>query len=131
MTNISKVKIGLAGALLFLVSLIFIFDHIPYWRAKPPSSVTNVRSFFDWMPEPRGALRITVENKRYYQMTGPAGRVLASGPSAYTFDEQGQFIGWTPDMGDIHFPEMAFSPKARQEMISLDEMRMMMKTSFN
>jgi hypothetical protein len=38
----------------------------------------------------------------YTVMLAPAGRYLASGPSAYLFDEQGQFVDWTADMGDFY-----------------------------
>jgi len=38
----------------------------------------------------------------YTVMLAPAGRYLASGPSAYLFDEHGQFIDWTADMGDFY-----------------------------
>ena len=36
----------------------------------------------------------------YTVMLAPAGRSLASGPSAYLFDEKGLFVDWTGDMGD-------------------------------
>lgn len=44
----------------------------------------------------------TYENSgtNYTVMLAPAGRSFASGPSAYLFDENGQFIDWTSDMGD-------------------------------
>jgi len=131
MKTIHVVLYTLAGCLVFLMVAFAIVDNIPYWRAKPPSNVKDLRSFFAWMPEPIRAFRITVESKRYYQITGPAGRYLASGPSAYTFDEQGGFIGWTPDMGDFYTPKEVFSPKAKEEEISLDEMKMLMKSSSN
>ena len=38
----------------------------------------------------------------YTVMLAPAGRYLASGPSAYLFDELGQFADWTADMGDFY-----------------------------
>ena len=38
----------------------------------------------------------------YTVMLGPAGRYVASGPSAYLFNEQGQFVDWTADMGDFY-----------------------------
>ena len=37
----------------------------------------------------------------YVVMLAPAGRTLPSGPSAYLFDEKGQFVDWTSDMGDV------------------------------
>ena len=38
----------------------------------------------------------------YTVMLAPAGRYLASGPSAYLFDEHEQFVDWTADMGDFY-----------------------------
>lgn len=38
--------------------------------------------------------------KTYTVMLAPAGRYMASGPSAYLFDDKGQFVDWTADMGD-------------------------------
>ncbi len=37
----------------------------------------------------------------YTVMLAPAERHLASGPSAYLFDQLGQFVDWTADMGDF------------------------------
>lgn len=44
----------------------------------------------------------------YTVMLGPAGRYLASGPSAYLFDQHGQFVDWTPDMGDVSTTKNGF-----------------------
>ena len=38
----------------------------------------------------------------YTVILAPAGRFLASGPSAYLFDGKGQFVDWTADMGDFY-----------------------------
>ena len=38
----------------------------------------------------------------YTVMLAPAGRYLASGPSAYLFDERSRFVDWTADMGDFY-----------------------------
>ena len=38
----------------------------------------------------------------YTVVLGRHARSLASGPSAYLFDTNGQFIDWTADMGDFY-----------------------------
>ena len=70
-----------------------------------------------------GAYRVTNDKTVYYLITGPAGRYLPSGTSAYAFDSSGKFIGWTPDEGDIHTPKQVFAPGSRDEKISLDELK--------
>ena len=44
----------------------------------------------------------------YTVMLAPAGRYLASGPSAYLFDGTGQFVDWTADMGDFYTVKNGF-----------------------
>jgi hypothetical protein len=98
-------------------------DQIPHSRATPPKTVTDVSSCLVWLPQPMGAYRITDGDLVYYRVTGPAGRFLASGPSAYTFDSRGKFIGWTADVGDFPTPGLRLSPDAKREKISLEELR--------
>jgi hypothetical protein len=119
---IKVVCIAVAVPLLLLIGCIEA-DQIPYSRAKPPKSVTNVPSCLAWLQKPMGAYRVTDGQVIYYRVTGPAGRYLASGPSAYTFDSHGKFIGWTADVGDFPTPGLHISPDAKRERISLDELR--------
>jgi hypothetical protein len=69
------------------------------------------------------AYRITADGVAYYQITGPAGRCLASGPAGYTFDSHGQFIGWSSDIGDFKTPAQVFTPGSKREKITVDELR--------
>jgi hypothetical protein len=98
-------------------------DQIPHARAKPPKTVTDIPSCLAWLQKPMGAYRITTEGVVYYQITGPAGRYLASGPSGYTFDSHGKFIGWSSDIGDFKTPPQVFTSGAKREKIALDELR--------
>jgi hypothetical protein len=92
-------------------------------RATPPKSVTDVESCLAWLRQPGRAWRITSGEDVYYQVWGPTGRSLPSGPSGYTFDSRGKFIDWSPDIGDIETPPEAFAPDAIREEISLEELR--------
>src|SRR5450432_3295039 len=85
------------GILFFLAVCDIVFEKITYSRAKPPENVTDIASCLIWLKQPMSARRITTDKTVYYQIIGPAGYYAASGPSAYSFDSQGRFIGWTPD----------------------------------
>ena len=113
------------GVLLSLLAGCLALVKIPYLQAKPPKNVTDVASCLVWLKKPMGAYKITDGNFVYYRVTGPAGRFLASGPSAYTFDAQGRFIGWTADLGDLPTPGLTISPSAKREKISLQELKML------
>src|SRR5262245_47703127 len=80
-----------------------LLDQIPLSSARPPKNIETIEDFRAWK---RGAIlgKGTFENAgvTYTVMLAPAGRYLASGPSAYLFDEQGQFVDWTADMGDYY-----------------------------
>jgi hypothetical protein len=91
--------------------------------ATPPKSVTDVESCLAWLKQPGRAWRITSGEDVYYQVWGPTGVPLPSGPSGYTFDSRGNFIDWSPDVGDIATPPEVFAPGAIQEEISLEELR--------
>jgi hypothetical protein len=105
------------------VPLLLLIGCIPQFRATPPKSVTDVSSCLTWLKKPRGAYRITSDGVVYYQITGRAGSYLASGPAGYTFDSNGRFIGWSPDIGDVKRPPEVFTPYAKRETITLDELR--------
>ena len=111
------------GVLLLLLIGSIGADRIPMAKAKPPKTVTDISSCLAWLNNPTAAYRITDGDVVYYRITGPAGRFLASGPSAYTFDSGGKFIGWTADVGDYPTPGLHLSESAKREKISLEELR--------
>src|ERR1041384_4517460 len=118
-----KVICVAVGVPLLLLMGCIAADQIPRSRATPPKSVTDVASCLAWLKQPMGAFRITDGDLVYYRLTGPAGRYLASGPSAYTFDSRGKFIGWTADVGDFPTPGLRISSGAKREKISVEELR--------
>ena len=93
-------KILVAGAGLFVVSL--LVDLVPLMAARPPKDLKTIKEFRDWKREDITG-RGTFENAGvvYTVFLAAPGRFLASGPSAYLFDDQGRFIDWTSDMGDV------------------------------
>ena len=67
--------------------------------------------------------RVEVNGAVYYLLTGPRTSSGASGPAAYTFDEKGNFVGWTSDMGDIFMPPVVFTLSAQRQPIDVDVVR--------
>lgn len=116
------IAIAVGVPLLLLIGCIAA-DQIPRSRATPPKSVKDVSSCLVWLKEPMGVYRITADGAVYYQITGPAGRYLPSGPAGYTFDSRGQFIGWSADIGDFKTPPQVFTGGAQREKITIEELR--------
>ena len=114
--------------LLLIASLIPDFVYFMP-RAKPPPGMTDWLTFFEWKPEPMGAFRVSTTNGTYYQLLGPAGRWLPSGPAAYSFDAQGNFIVWSADSGDFYSPRVVYVPGAVRERIPVDEVRALLKSN--
>jgi hypothetical protein len=111
------------GILLLVLIGCVAADQIPMAKARPPKTVQDINSCLAWLNHPMGAYKITDGDAVYYRITGPAGRFLASGPSAYTFDSRGKFIGWTADLGEFPTPGLRLSESAKREKISLEELR--------
>lgn len=96
-------RIGIVAATPFLLlGGCLLMDRIPMAAARPPGNLKTLEDFQAWK---RGSIIGTgiYENSgvTYTVMLAPAGRYLASGCSAYLFNEQGQFVDWTADMGDF------------------------------
>ena len=128
--KVVKYALIIGGALFFLLLVSVIPDYVYFMpRAKPPRGMTNLQTFFEWKPMPMSAWRITIGNSVYYQLTGPAGRSLPSGPAAYAFDANGQFIGWTADSGDFFTPAVIYEPGAKRERVSVTEVRALVSTN--
>lgn len=121
-SSVRIVCICVAVPLILLVAML-VLEWIPRSRVAPPESVTDIASCLNWLEEPRGAYRITSGQAVYYQILGPPGRYLASGPSGYTFDSTGHFIGWSADIGDYRTPPEVLAPDAKREPVALDELR--------
>jgi hypothetical protein len=79
-------------------------------KARPPASVKTMNDFEAWK---KGAVtaRGTFETNgmTYTVILGRAARSFASGPSAYLFDTNGQFVDWSADMGDFYTVKHRFN----------------------
>ena len=80
-----------------------LLDQIPLSAARPPKDLKTIEDFRSWKG---GAIMgkgiFESSSVTYTVMLAPAGRYLPSGPSAYLFDDKGQFVDWTADMGDYY-----------------------------
>ena len=87
----------------FLLGGCIVFDCITMAAARPPKLLKTIEDFETWK---RGSIMgrgsFETGGVTFNVMLAPAGRALASGPSAYLFDEKGQFVDWTGDMGDCY-----------------------------
>ena len=104
---------GVAFVVIPLIGLLvagWILDTIPLAAARPPKHLKTLEEFRGWK---RDSIigEGTYENSglTYTVLLVPAGRFLASGPSAYLFDEEGQFVDWTADMGDSYTVKNRFN----------------------
>lgn len=112
--------------LIILVVAFFISpisDYPFYFFAKPPKRVIDIDSYLKWKPKTKVLYRFSQGPLIYYVFTGPSGRLLASGPSAYCFDSNYNFVGWTPDIGDAkyHLPEKVYNNIDSLEEINVKE----------
>ncbi|HEX5219045.1 MAG TPA: hypothetical protein VFZ59_05710 [Verrucomicrobiae bacterium] len=90
------VPVGILGGCL-------AFDARTISRAKPPASVRTIEAFLAWKKEDvTGQGTFETGGVTYTVVLGRPARSLASGPSAYLFDTNGQFVDWTADMGDFY-----------------------------
>ncbi len=96
-----RLAIIIASPFILLIGSILL-DQIPMRAARPPAQLITIEDFEIWKRKELIATA-TLEDQgiRYTVLLGPAGRYLASGPSAYLFDERGHFVDWTADMGDL------------------------------
>ncbi len=108
-----------------------LWVHGEYTHAKailPPENVDRVIPFIDAMgPKISACYRFEREGKTYFRLIGPfpRGVALVSSQPEYIFDENGKFVTWCSDPGDMpSFGEKwgadRLSPKlTREEMREL------------
>jgi hypothetical protein len=99
--TIVRICIILAAPILLLAGCISV-DLVILSAARPPKDLKTIQDFELWKGKASMGRR-TYENSgtNYTVILGPAGRTLPSGPSAYLFDQNGNFVDWTSDLGDL------------------------------
>jgi hypothetical protein len=68
--------------------------------ARPPQNLSTIEEFRECREAVvMGCGTVEISGSSHTVLLAPAGRYLASGPSAYLFDEAGRYVDWTADMG--------------------------------
>jgi hypothetical protein len=94
---------------ILLIGGSILLDQIPMSAARPPKDLRTIEDFEAWKQgEILGEGTYASGGESYTVLLAPAGRFLASGPSAYLFDERGEFTDWTADMGDFRTVQNGF-----------------------
>src|ERR1041385_6221086 len=96
-------RIGVSIAVpILLLGGCLLMDRIPMSAARPPKRIRTIEDSRTWKAgRIMGKGTFESAGVGYTVMLAPAGRFLASAPSGYLFDQRGQFVDWTADMGDF------------------------------
>ena len=116
--------------IIFVILVIFILIITPvldiplYLMARPSKNITDLHSFLEWKPKTETITKVEKNSTVYYICYGRAGRLYPSGPSAYYFDSNLSFFGWTPDCGGTHgsIPKEVYEQKSdNQTELKIEE----------
>lgn len=110
-----------AGFLFWFVVVLRYYNHVQFAEEFPPFYIDTIGEFVDWHPNPGNVSKIEVRGVTYYSVLGNRARLLWSGPSEYLFDARGNFVGWSRDSGDYHYPEVIYSGYAKRSPSSLGQ----------
>jgi hypothetical protein len=106
--NVTRFGVILGFPLLLLGACISA-EVVALKSARPPTTVKTIQDFRAWKGKSiMGEREYRNSGTNYTVMLAPAGRLGASGPSAYLFDRNGEFIDWTADMGDFETKKYKF-----------------------
>ena len=108
------------GLFFILIFAVRIFEEFRYGHLLPPRDVKNIHDFRKWRPDSREATVVTFHGSTYYAIRGPYTRALASGPSEYYFDHNGNYVGRNPDTGDVYEPAIFSAKDAERKSIDID-----------
>jgi hypothetical protein len=125
MKMMRKVAIWIGALLAALV----LFAHFVHWFQKryiPPEGITNVAQVLEWSGRPWWVAKYSSPTATYYEIgkkvpVWTLTLTLASGAPSYTVDDKGKFIGWSPDSGDVHTPDVLRSPDLKRESMDVDD----------
>ena len=94
-----------------------------YLKATPPENIKTLNSYLEWKPGTKTIYKIENKGIVYYLCLDKPRRIPASGPSAYCFDSNCNFVGWTADIGDLHgsLPQQAYEKRYKWTEINIEE----------
>jgi hypothetical protein len=108
------------GLLFILVFALRIYEDVRYSRLLPPPEIRNIQDFRRWNPSFGKAQMVTFHGSTYYAVRGPRARALASGPSEYYFDHNGNYVGRNVDTGDHYEPAIFSAKDAERKPIEIN-----------
>jgi hypothetical protein len=98
------------GLIIFaaLIGGCFATEYVTHRRLNPTGRVSSLSEYLAWRPSatwsPSAAdfAVVDVDGKQHVIAYGPKNSwlLLASGPSAYIFDDTGRLVDWSSDIGD-------------------------------
>lgn len=111
-------KIGRTGLIVLgVIGVLFIMSRgcvalldRPFADAEPPPKIQTFEDFVGWQKDIRSCHEVQVRGVTYYHVVGPHARHLASSGALYVFDANGNFVGWSQDVGDVMRNEAIFYP---------------------
>ena len=127
MSKVNKYILSLFSFIIIILVIVHI--HIGakkkpfYLRATPPESVKTLKSYLEWRPETKTIFKIENDGNIYYFCLGEQGPMPASGPSAYCFDSESNFLGWSADIGDLRgtLPQQAYEKRYNWTELKVEE----------
>lgn len=110
------------GAFLALSLTLRGINYAIFHDEYPPRSLKTIAEFWQWKPAYTNITRITVRGATYHKISGTTARMLPSGIAIYSFDAGGNYVGWTPDVGDFHIPKIVFDESALTHKVTREEL---------
>jgi hypothetical protein len=89
-----------AAAVLALAAGWLVWVSRSYHALRPPGPTLG--DLLGTLPEPKDPEVFAYHGREYLVVCGPFRLFprVPSGPTVYVFDDAGQLVGWTPDIGD-------------------------------
>ena len=88
-------------AICFLAVLVTTFDRFYYASEKPPSNIYTINEFEKWQPSYTKTDKVVFEGSSIFVVTGDFARSFPSAKAEYYFEQNGNFINWNKDPGDL------------------------------
>jgi hypothetical protein len=109
-------------SILFLALLIgggIVFECVSTLRQNPAGHASTLKEYLQWRPTASQFGTVDVQGKQHIIAYGRASGLLASGPPAYVFDDTGQLVDWSADIGDDpQFDERWNAQRLHREVLS-------------
>ena len=86
---------------LFSISSLVVFDRFYYQGEVPSANIFTIDEFKIWQPSYISTDRITLDGNTFFIVQGSYARSFPSAKAEYYFDQNGYYINWNKDPGDL------------------------------